>query len=58
MIMKFLNPRLFFLIHWPGVKKAGKDKANKVLNRENKEYDKGKEKYHGLYFFPLVCSDY
>lgn len=53
-----LKPQAFFLIHWPGVKKAGKDKANKVLNHENKQNNKGKEKYHGLYFFPLVCSDY
>lgn len=25
-----LKPQAFFLIHWPGVKKAGKDKANGI----------------------------
>lgn len=42
MIMKFLNPRLFFLIHWPGLKKAGQEKANKILYHVKIEYNKGK----------------
>lgn len=47
------KPQIFSHIHWPGVKKAGQDKANKVLNHVNKE-----QKSHQLHFFPLVCYDY
>lgn len=37
-----LKPQAFFLIHWPGLKKAGQEKANKLLNHVNKAYNKGK----------------
>lgn len=48
--MKSLNPKLFF--HWPGVKKAGQDKAQKALNHVNTEYNKGKGKVPLITFLP------